>query len=163
MTEANAEELLLYAKEHVTLQSVTLNKNVMINASLINEISEECRQNVLIKTKILEHLPPAEKIELYSARKSGYTNYDCAILKLAEQRLHHFDFIFKFIKSNQSCKQLSLTNLDLSRVQDQVRRGFDEIADVHLRNLRVLNIENIEFTEKPMRRMIKALRRMKDL
>jgi len=36
---------------------VTLSKNILINALLINEINEECRQNILIQTKILKQLP----------------------------------------------------------------------------------------------------------
>ena len=38
LTEANAEQLLLYAKEEVTLYGVIMRKNVMVNASLVNEI-----------------------------------------------------------------------------------------------------------------------------
>ena len=60
LTEANAEELLEYARTEVTLYGVKIDKNVLVNASLANEISEECRQNILINRKILTKLPPKD-------------------------------------------------------------------------------------------------------
>ena len=42
LTESNAVQLLQYAKDNVTLYGISLQKNLMVNASLINEISEEC-------------------------------------------------------------------------------------------------------------------------
>ena len=73
---------------------------------------------------------------------SIYADYDCSELVLSNQRLGHFDFVLKFIRQNYNdCKSLVLKNLDLSRVQDQVRRGL-EIDANQLSQLRILRIDN---------------------
>ena len=50
-------------------------------------------------------------------KRNSYADFDVSKLELADQRLMHFDFVIKFIKGNQDlCTQLSLRNLDLSKV-----------------------------------------------
>ena len=72
----------------------------MVSANLINEINEECRQNVMIQQKIMRHLP--YKLDGNQNIKFGsnysYSHYDCSELVLQDQRLQHFGFVLKFIK-----------------------------------------------------------------
>ena len=76
-----------------------MDQNIYVNAEIINAITEECRQNILIKRKILTHLP-ISKISSMFMVESSYRDFDCSKLTLCDQRLDFVGFITKFIKQN---------------------------------------------------------------
>ena len=49
LSEQNSLILLEYARDNVIVEQIQLLKNVHVNASIINSISEECRKNAAIK------------------------------------------------------------------------------------------------------------------
>ena len=48
LTENNGEILLKSVKSNIFISKLILNKNIFVSANVINEINEECFQNVLI-------------------------------------------------------------------------------------------------------------------
>ena len=69
-----------------------------MSARVINEINEECFQNVLIKNKVLPQLNMQSSRMASLNAKSFYSDYDVSQLVLANQRLEFIDFISKFIR-----------------------------------------------------------------
>ena len=53
LTEINGEILLKSVKANIFISKLILNKNIFVSANVINEVNEECFQNVLIKQRIL--------------------------------------------------------------------------------------------------------------
>ena len=60
LNDTNGLALESYAKENVSIERIELNKNMEVSASIINAIEDECRQNILIKKKILSKMRLAE-------------------------------------------------------------------------------------------------------
>ena len=115
----------------------------------------------MIKKKILKYLPKK------TVKPSGlnhidtcYREYDVSELCIENQKLDYVDFIQKFIRWNVDCKTLKLVNLDLSRVQDQVKHVFDPQRS-NLENLQTLHVENVNLNNKSMRRFLRSLRKMR--
>ena len=49
LTDVNGEILLKSVKSNIFISKLILNKNIYVSANVINEINEECFQNVWIK------------------------------------------------------------------------------------------------------------------
>ena len=54
-----------------------MDQNIYVNAEIINAITEECRQNILIKRKILTNLP-ISKISSLFMKENSYRDFDCS-------------------------------------------------------------------------------------
>lgn len=128
-----------------------------------NDIIEECRQNSMIKKRILPNLGLVRNADGLLRRSSCYRKYDVSTLSIVDERLDHGDFIQKFIRQNQMfCKKLEMKNIDLGPAQTSMIHIFDP-QHSKLNFLHILHIEDINLGPKAMRRVVRNLRKMKEL
>ena len=99
LNDTNGLALESYARENVSIERITLDKNMEVSASITNAIEDECRQNILMKKKILSRLRLAEHTGYQHSvyGDESYKLYDTSELVLENQRLDHFDFVGKFL------------------------------------------------------------------
>ena len=99
-----AQELEQYSKENVYIDEIMLLKNKRVHYSVMEEIDEECRKNVLIQKHIIPMLRRRmdDKDQYIGINcLTGPGGYDVHKLEFEDYSFKTADFIFKFIRMNK--------------------------------------------------------------
>ena len=59
LSESNSKLLFEYAHDNSFIEELNISGNILVSAQIMNDITQECRKNILIKKTIMTELPLA--------------------------------------------------------------------------------------------------------